>query len=197
MAQQTTWRGVPATKFRKEPILGVIAITAAASGNLLTQGQTYSALVDDVGESAAGGRTVVDYAQTITKGTIPTGVAYDVHGMFANVTVQGLASVLTEAKLNALAHNTVVIVHHQGQKYNLGRLANWLGPTNTVTQRAGNIVSFRKFAEPFELAPGDKFKVELRQLNNITGGVAANDVFNVDIELDATTYLLGAAAMKQ
>ena len=175
----------------------MIAITAAAVGNLLTQGQTYSALVDDVGEFAAGGRTVVDYAQTITKGTIPTGVAYDVHGLFANITIGGLASVLTEAQLNALAHNTVVIIHHQGQRYNMGRLSGWLGPTNTATQRVGNIVGFRKFQEAFELAPGDKFKVELRQLNNITGGVVASAVYNVDIELDATTYLLGAAAMKQ
>lgn len=190
------WNGRPASRTAREPMRITAQIIAAGSGNLLVQGRSVYAGQDDINASSAGNRTITEKMVNFTGGQCPTTEAWDLFGLVADVTINGLASVLTEAKINAIAHNTLLIVHHAGQTYELGKLAHFMGPTNTVTQRAAAFVGFRRFAEALGIGPGEKFKVELKQLENITGGVAADERYNVDLTFDGEHYYLDAAAAK-
>ncbi len=183
-----------------EPIRGVVQFDIAA-GPSLAANVTRRMFVDAIGQSQAGGITLVQGDYNISGGYIPSGIGYEAHGLSFYV-YQTNYIVPTDATILALGANIWVQMYYANNYYDLGMLSEYLAPWGSPTGM-GNSIYPRRFGwpwnedeRPIELEPGKQFWLEFKTLRAIDAVAAVGSMVIRGVML-ARKIAQGVAAVKQ
>lgn len=185
-----------------EPLRALVSFVVSA-GPSLAANYTARAFVDGLGQSAASNVTQLEGDSNLFGGQIPSNVGYEVHGLTGYFYVSDNSAVPTDAAITALATNIWVRMWYAGMYYDLGLLAEFLGPYGSPTGLNGSTF-VRRFgwpwmdaAEPLYLRPGQAFWLEFKTLRALTAGVTASKNYNLALMLPCRKVTQGDARFKQ
>lgn len=183
-----------------EPLRGAFQFTVAGGGTLAAN-VTVRAFVDGINQNAAGGLNLVQGDYSLQGGQIPSGVGYEAHGLSCYLHQDTFAAVPSELLVAGLGANVWLQMMYAGNYYNLGLLAEYLGPWGSPTG-LNNVDFVRRFGwpwmreqRPLVLEPGKQFWIEATTLRAMTGMPAGNWVTRVVLPTRKVTQ--GVNAVKQ
>ncbi len=162
-----------------EPLRGAFQFTVAGGGTLAAN-TTVRAFVDGIGQNLAGGLTLVQGDFSLQGGQIPSGIGYEAHGMAGYIHQDTFAAVPTDLLVTGLGANVWLQMYYAGNYYNLGLLAEYLGPWGSPLA-LNNVDFVRRFGwpwmkeqRPLVLEPGKQFWIEATTLRAMAGMPAGN-----------------------
>ena len=156
-----------------EPLRSLFAFTIA--GGALAANLTVRAFVDGIGQNQAGGLTLVQGDFNLSNGLIPSGIGYEAHFLTGYIHNSAFTSVPSELLVAGLGANIWLQMFYANQSYDLGLLADYLGPLGSPTG-LNNVQWPRRFGwpwmkqeRPLILEPGKQFWIQAQTLRAMTG----------------------------
>jgi len=185
-----------------EPLRGLFTFVVSA-GPSLAAGYTARPFIDGLGQSAAGGVSLVEGDANLFGGQIPSNVGYECHALTHYAYISDSSAVPSDAALLALTTNVWVRMYYAGMHYDLGLLADFMGPYGSPTGM-NNVTFPKRFgwpwldeSEPLLLRPGQQFWLEYKVLRALTAGVTASKNYNFVVQLPCRKLTINDARLKQ
>lgn len=169
-----------------------VAFTTPASAPWIVQGKRKFGWVDNEGQSAAGGLSLVQHDVTITGGQMPPQESARFKGMQVWVEMSDGSPVDPEEAL-AILQNTNLFLETSGTPYDLGPAVAWKGPVQTE----GAIPVPRGFTEPKLVEGSTPLRIIAHPLRDIGGSVlTASKTYVLVGDMPAERYWANEAAGK-